>query len=53
MIYDLKNQLHRDQFSRRSNTLLEKGQDVVELKVRIHTCICCFRSLLKSVAIQE
>ena len=34
MIYDLKNQLHRDQFSRRSNTLLEKGHDVVELKVK-------------------
>ena len=34
MIYDLKNQLHRDQFSRRSKTLLEKGQDVVELKVK-------------------
>lgn len=34
MIYDLKNQLHRDQFSRRSNVLLEKGQDVVELKVK-------------------
>lgn len=34
MIYDLKNQVHRDQFSRRSNSLFEKGQDVVELKVR-------------------
>lgn len=34
MIYDLKNQLHRDQFSRRSNALLEKGQDVVELKTK-------------------
>lgn len=34
MIYDLKNPLHRDQFSRRSNSLLEKGQDVVELKVK-------------------
>lgn len=34
MIYDLKNQVHRDQFSRRSKTLLEKGHDVVELKVK-------------------
>lgn len=34
MIYDLKNPLHRDQFSRRSNSLLEKGQDVVELKTK-------------------
>lgn len=34
MIYDLKNQLHRDQFSRRSNALLEKGQDMVELKTK-------------------
>lgn len=35
MIYDLKNnQVHRDQFSRRCQNLLEKGQDVVELKVR-------------------
>lgn len=34
MIYDLKNQVHRDQFSRRCKTLLEKGYDVVELKVR-------------------
>lgn len=34
MIYDLKNQLHRDQFSRRSTSLLEKGRDVVELKVK-------------------
>lgn len=34
MIYDLKNQVHRDQFSRRSHSLFEKGQDVVELKVR-------------------
>lgn len=33
-LYDLKNPLKRDQFSRRSNSLLEKGQDVVELKVR-------------------
>lgn len=34
MIYDLKNQVHRDQFSRRCKTLLEKGQDVVELKTK-------------------
>lgn len=34
MIYDLKNPLHRDQFSRRSNSLLEKGHDVVELKTK-------------------
>lgn len=34
MIYDLKNPLHRDQFSRRSNSLLEKGRDVVELKTK-------------------
>jgi hypothetical protein len=34
MIYDLKNPLHRDQFSRRSNSLLEKGCDVVELKTK-------------------
>ena len=34
MIYDLKNQVHRDQYSRRSNALLEKGQDVVEFKVK-------------------
>jgi len=35
MIYDLKNnQVHRDQFSRRCQTLLEKSQDVVELKVK-------------------
>lgn len=34
MIYDLKNPLHRDQFSRRSNSLLDKGRDVVELKTK-------------------
>lgn len=34
MIYDLKNPVHRDQFSRRSDSLLEKGQDVVELKTK-------------------
>lgn len=34
MIYDLKNQVHRDQFSRRCQALLEKGQDVVELKTK-------------------
>lgn len=34
MIYDLKNPVHRDQFSRRSDILLEKGQDVVELKTK-------------------
>lgn len=33
-LYDLKNPLKRDQFSRRCNCLLEKGQDVVELSVR-------------------
>ena len=34
MIYDLKNPVHRDQFSRRSDSLLEKGQDIVELKTK-------------------
>lgn len=33
-LYDLKNPVKRDQFSRRCKSLLEKSDDVVELKVR-------------------